>query len=133
MIKNLKKFRLFLFLVAHPIILASVFALKFLGVIGEPLTLLLTGLVSIEAIYIAFFMKIKLNKTVGNFKEMQQEIQDVREDGESLARMRRELIYAGHQIKSLQVDLDTLKKANSIKLSGSSHSGRSHSPAVSHF
>ncbi len=132
MIKNLKKLKPFLFLLAHPIILASVFALKFLGVIGEPLALLLTGLVSIEAIYIAFFMKIKLNKTMDNLKEMQQEIQDIREDGESLARMQRELLYAGHQIKSLQMDLDVLKKANSIKISGNGHSRRTHSQAVSH-
>ena len=103
MIKNLGKFGLLLFLLAHPAILVAVFVFIFLGIINWHLALLFTGMIAFEAVSIAFLMRIKLNKTIFNLGEMENKIQDLKEDADVLARMQRELIYAGHQIKTLQL------------------------------
>lgn len=131
MVSNIKKFSPILFLLFHPVLLGAVFALWIFGFITEYLALLLIGALSLEAIYIASFIWVKLVRTTGHVREMEKEMVGVKEDMADLLRMQRELIYAGHQIKTLQMDLDALKKAG-IKLSGNGHHRRTHSQAVSH-
>lgn len=133
MLNKFKRLGPLLFFLLHPVFLVSVFALNFLGALGGSSALLLTGLVSVEAIYIVFFIRARLNKTVNRLRDMESEVLDMRENEMDMARMQRELIYAGHQIKSLQMDLDALKRGNGIKLSGGNgHQRRIHSSAVSH-
>ncbi|MBI2196624.1 hypothetical protein HYU45_03340 [Candidatus Daviesbacteria bacterium] len=126
MASNIKRYGPLLFLIIHPALLASVFALWFLRFISEQLALLLIGAVSLEAIYIASFIWVKLTRATRGLREMEKEIADMKEDAVDLARVQRELIYAGHQIKTLQMDLDSLKRGNGIKLSGNGHHRRVH-------
>lgn len=131
MANNIKKFGPLLFLLFHPFFLISVFVLKFMEIINEHLAILLIGALSLEAIYLASFIWAKLARTANYLREVEKEMADLREDTADMPRMQRELIYAGHQIKTLQMDLDALKKTGSIKLTGNGHR-RSHPPAMSH-
>ncbi len=133
MLKNFNKFRTLLFLLIHPVFLVLVFFLGFFGIITEYLAFLLMGALSLEAIYIASFMGVKLRRTVGNLKTIEEEMTAIKEDTTSFLRMQRELIYAGHQIKTLRTELDAIKKGNGIKLSGHGHSNghtHTHRPVV---
>ena len=131
MANNIKKFGPLLFLLLHPVFLVSVFVFSFLGIMSEHLGLLLVGLLSLEAIYIASFLWVRLIKTTNHLKKVEKEMTDAKEDTVDLLRMQRELIYAGHQIKTLQMDLDALKKTNTFKLSGNGHR-RTHSQPLPH-
>ncbi|MDO8577185.1 MAG: hypothetical protein Q7R82_02465 [Candidatus Daviesbacteria bacterium] len=121
-----------LFLTIHAVILISIFTLRFFGFSTDHLLAAAAALISLEAIYVAFFIRSKANKTECSLRDMEKEIAQFREDTRDAVRAHREILYAGHQIKTLQMDLDVLKKTNSIKLSGNGHSRRIHSQAASH-
>lgn len=132
MTNNIKKFSTLFFLLFQPVFLASVLVLRAFGLISEYLALILIGALSLEAIYLASFIWVKLARTTSHIREMKKEMVDAKEDMADLLRMQRESIYVGHQIKTLQMDLDNLKKTGTIKLSGNGHSRRPHPPTVSH-
>jgi len=131
MFKIFRKFGPVLFFIIQPIILISVIALSSFGLISSQVALLLFSAISLEAIYIAFFIRARLNKAVNRLEDMESKVLGMRENEMDVSRMQRELIYAGHKIKTLQMDLYALKKTGSIKLSGNGHR-RAHSPTVSH-
>lgn len=127
MLNNLRKSGPILFFIIQPVILLSVIFLSLFGLISSHLGLLFFGAISLEAIYIAFFIRMKLSKTVSFLKAMESQMSEIKEDTLHAVKLQRELIYAGHQIKTLQMDLDALKKGNGIKLSGNNgHSRRIH-------
>ncbi len=125
MIKKISKFGPILFFIIQPVILLSMITLTLFGRISSQVGLLFFGAISLEAIYIAFFIRMKLNRSVHLLNEVERQLAQVKEDALHAVRMQREVIYAGHQIKTLQMDLEALKKGIP-KLSGSGHSRRIH-------
>lgn len=126
MLSNLRRIGPILFFIIQPVILIAAIALSFFGLISGHLALLFFAAVSLEAISIAFFLRAKLNKTVNYLKEIGKDMMEIKEDSMELMRMKRELIYAGHQIKTLHMDLEALKKGSNLKLPGNGHHRRVH-------
>jgi hypothetical protein len=124
MLNNFRKLGPILFFIIQPAILLTVIALSLFGIISSQLGLLFFGAISLEAIYIAFFIRMRLSKTASFLKEMCLQIDEVKDEALHAARLQRELIYAGHQIKTLQMDLEALKKGNPKHFGG--HSRRIH-------
>lgn len=85
----------------------------------------MAALMSIEAIYVSLFTKAAVNKASGKLMGMEKEIAKIREDASDAAKLHQALIYAGHQIKTIQQELDFLKKQG-VKLNGNGHHRRSH-------
>lgn len=79
---------------------------------------------SLEAIYVALFTKAMTKRVAGNLKEMEKEIGQIRNEAYEATKLQRSLIYAGHQIKTIQGDLDLLKRG--LKSNGNGHHRRPH-------
>lgn len=72
-------------LVLHTLIFAGFFALVGLGVLElETMLLILTTLVSLEAIYLAIFIQMTVNANTQSLREVEEDIDEIQEDVEEI-------------------------------------------------
>lgn len=67
-------------LVAHSLIFVAFFASGFLGVPWNDILLVLTTIVSLEAIYLAIFIQISVNRNTQSLLEVEEDIDEIQED-----------------------------------------------------
>lgn len=68
----------------HTVVFASFFMLTFLGFTFEQILLILTTLLSVEAIYLALFIQITVNRNTKSLEEVEEDIEEIQEDVEGL-------------------------------------------------
>lgn len=112
----------FVFLLVHVIIFALLFALRFFGIASDIILVIAASVIAMEAIYMAVFTKEAAVKASAQLREAVSET----------VKLERALLYAGHQIKNIQQELDILKKRGDFKSNGNGHQRRIHHPIVSH-
>jgi len=107
-------------LVFHTIFFIIMFLLPFFGVNFEHMLLMLTTVVSLEAIYLALFIQMTVNRTHEGLEDVGEDIKDVAEDleeiqegdeeddkhDETVAEMLRAI---EKKLTKLQKDVDALK------------------------
>lgn len=71
-------------ILVHSIIFVGIFALKIFGYTTEEILLILTTAVSLEAIYLAIFIQMSVNKTTVTIAGVEKDIDDIQEDVEDL-------------------------------------------------
>ena len=70
--------------IVHTVIFASFFSLVFFGVGLNLVLLILTTILSIEAIYLALFIQITVNRNTRSLEEVEEDIEEIQEDVEGL-------------------------------------------------
>lgn len=70
--------------ILHTIVFGSFFMLLFFGVSFNLVLLILTTLLSIEAIYLALFIQITVNRNTKSLEEVEEDIEEIQEDVEGL-------------------------------------------------
>ena len=68
----------------HTILFIGIFLLTRFGVSFDQVLLILTTAVSLEAIYLAIFIQMSVNKTTAHLAEVKSDISDIQEDVEGL-------------------------------------------------
>jgi len=71
-------------IIVHTVLFVSIFALKLVGFAFDDILLILTTVLSLEAIYLAIFIQMTVNKTTKSLKEVERDIDDIQEDVEDL-------------------------------------------------
>lgn len=71
-------------IVVHTIVFAAAFALPFFGFAFETVLLVLTTAVSLEAIYLAIFIQMTVNRASESLEEVEADIDEIQEDVEEL-------------------------------------------------
>ncbi len=71
-------------IVVHTILFIGIFALRFFGVNTEEILLILTTAVSLEAIYLAIFIQMSVNRTTHHIANVKEDIEDIQEDVEDI-------------------------------------------------
>jgi len=71
-------------IVAHTILFIVFFVLGFLGVPWDTILLVLTTVVSLEAIYLAIFIQMTVNRHSESLKEVESDIDELSEDVEDI-------------------------------------------------
>jgi len=71
-------------LIVHTIFFVIIFGLHFWGVSTEDILLILTTLVSLEAIYLSIFIQMTVNKQGRRLKQVSQDIEEIQEDVEEI-------------------------------------------------
>ena len=71
-------------LVAHTIFFAACFFFVFLGVAIDTILLILTTAVSLEAIYLAIFIQMTVNRNTKSLEEVEEDIEEIQEDVKEL-------------------------------------------------
>lgn len=118
------------FLLVHVFILGTLFALSFLGLATDIILMAAAAIIAMEAIYMAAFTKEAAGGACRSVKEMEAEIIQLKEAASETVKLHRALIYAGHQIKKIQQELDLLKRKEFKP--GNGHTRRVHHPLISH-
>lgn len=67
-------------LVIHSFLFAGIFLLRLFGVSTEEILLILTTLLSIEAVYLAIFIQMTVNRTTESLASVEEDIDDIQED-----------------------------------------------------
>lgn len=70
--------------VLHSLGFVGIFALKFFGVDFNTLLLVLTTIVSLEAIYLALFIQMSINRQIAHLENIGEDTDDILEDTEKL-------------------------------------------------
>ena len=108
----------------HTLIFISIPGLAFLGMDLRSVLLIFTTWLSIEAIYLAIFIQMTVNRNTESLEDVEEDIEDIQEDVIEDEVSHKALINIGREIRMLQHDLDILKKSGMLKSSGSGHTPR---------
>jgi peptidoglycan hydrolase CwlO-like protein len=88
-------------LVIHTIIFASFFTVSFLKLVSWDLMFaVLTNVVSLEAIYLAIFIQMSVNRQAASLKEVEEDVGDIQEDIEEL----------GENVEDLKEDVEDIQE-----------------------
>lgn len=105
----------------HTLLFLLVPALAFLGSDLRSILLIFTTWLSIEAIYLAIFIQMTVNRNTQSLEEVEEDIEDIQEDVTEEEEAHKVLIHIGQQMKTIQHDLDVLKKSGILKTNGNNH------------
>ena len=87
-------------LIVHTILFAGGFALYFFGVRIDTILLVLTTVVSLEAIYLAIFIQITVNRNTQSLEEVEEDIDEIQEDVEGIEK----------DIDEMEKDIDEIQE-----------------------
>lgn len=71
-------------IILHTIFFIGIFTLRAFGFSLDSILLILTTLVSLEAIYLAIFIQMTVNRNTQSLQEVEEDIDEIQEDVESL-------------------------------------------------
>jgi uncharacterized membrane protein len=67
-------------IIIHSIFFVGIFSLQWLGLSFDKIMLILTTVVSLEAIYLAIFIQMTVNRHAHELSEISEEVEDIGED-----------------------------------------------------
>ena len=105
----------------HTLIFMAIPSLGFLGFDLRSILLIFTTWLSIEAIYLAIFIQMTVNRNTQSLEEVEEDIEDIQEEEQQEEEARRVLLHIGQQMKTIQQELDILKKSQLLKHNGNGH------------
>jgi len=86
--------------VVHTILFVGIFALYIFGMNLQEILLILTTMVSLEAIYLAIFIQMTVNRNTQSLVEVEENIDEIQEDVEGMEK----------NIDEIQGDIDKLEE-----------------------
>ena len=101
--------------VFHTLIFVAVPALSFLGFELRTVLLMFTTWLSIEAIYLAIFIQMSVNRNTESLEEVDEDIEDIQEDASEEEEAHKVILHIAQQMKTIQHELDILKKSGYLK------------------
>ncbi len=86
--------------VVHTIFFLATFSLVFLGYNADTVLLVLTTVVSLEAIYLSIFIQMTVNQNTESLEEVEEDIEDIVEEVEEIS----------EDIDEIQQDVDEIQE-----------------------
>ncbi len=83
----------------HTLLFAGAFALPFWGISFDHVLLVLTTIVSLEAIYLAIFIQMTVNRNTASLAGVEEDIEDIHEEVEDL----------GEDVEEISEDIDRIQ------------------------
>ncbi len=87
-------------LMTHTILFVTAFSLPFFGIPFERMLLVLTTIVSLEAIYLSIFIQMSVNKNTQDIEIIQEDVEEIQEDVEEIEK----------DVDEIQEDVDEIQK-----------------------
>lgn len=102
-------------LIVHSLVFVGFFLIAALGILSwETMLLVLTTLVSLEAIYLAIFIQITVNRNTQSLKDVGDEIDEISEDieelGEDMEDIQEDLEEISEDIEEISEDIDEIQE-----------------------
>lgn len=105
-------------LILHTIAFGGFFILRYMGLVPNGVLLILTAAVCLEAIYLVIFIQMMVRKNTRSLIEAQMIIEQIQQEENETHKLMINLLHVTHQVKTIQQDIDTLKKNAVSKSSG---------------
>ncbi|MBI2020633.1 DUF1003 domain-containing protein [Candidatus Daviesbacteria bacterium] len=105
----------------HTLLFMGIPALGFFGFELRSILLMFTTWLSIEAIYLAIFIQMSVNRNTESLEEVEEDIEDIQEEASEEEEAHKVLIHIGQQMKSIQHEIDVLKRSGVLKHNGNGH------------
>lgn len=102
-------------LIFHTLLFVAVPALALLGFDLRSVLLIFTTWLSVEAIYLAIFIQMTVNKNTESLEDVEEDIEDIQEDVNEDEAAHRIILHIGEELKTIQRDLNVLRKKGIIK------------------
>jgi peptidoglycan hydrolase CwlO-like protein len=87
-------------LIVHTIVFVTAFVIPIFGIAIDRVLLVLTTLLSLEAIYLAIFIQMSVNKNTEDIEEIQEDVEDIQEEIEDI----------GEDVEEIQKDIDEIQE-----------------------
>ncbi len=97
-------------LIVHTAFFIGVFILRHFGFGANDLMLFLTTVVSLEAIYLAIFIQMTVNRTTESLEEVEEDIEDIQEGVTEEEATHKVILHISNELRVIQHDLNLLKK-----------------------
>lgn len=101
-------------IVVHTIIFIAAFVLVIFGVPFDSVLLILTTAVSLEAIYLALFIQMSVNKNTKSLADVEEDIEEIAEDVEGIEKdideIQEDVEGIEKDIDEIQEDVDEIEK-----------------------
>ncbi|MEK7616618.1 MAG: hypothetical protein AAB414_01025, partial [Patescibacteria group bacterium] len=81
---------------------------------------------SIEAIYLAIFIQMTVNRNTQSLEEVEEDIEDIQEEVSEEEEAHKVLLHIGKEMRIIQHELDILKKSGILKSNGNGHGPKAH-------
>jgi len=94
-------------IILHTIFFIGIFALRFLGVSASDVLLILTTIVSLEAIYLAIFIQITVNRQSEELEDVSEDIEDIQED---VVEIQKDVDDILEDTEEIQKDVDEIQE-----------------------
>lgn len=101
-------------LVVHTILFASVMLLPLFGISFDTVLLVLTTIVSLEAIYLAIFIQMTVNRNTAQLHEVEKDIEEISEDiediQEDVEEIQEDVVEISEDIEDIQEDVEEISE-----------------------
>ncbi len=101
-------------LVVHTILFLSSFSLYFFGIAFEDILIGLTTILSLEAIYLALFIQMTVNRTTESLQEVQEDVGEIQEDvhglEENVEDISEDVEDISEEVEDISEDIDKLQE-----------------------
>ena len=104
----------------HTLLFVAVPALVFFGFELSKVLIMFTTWLSIEAIYLAIFIQMSVNRNTESLEEVEEDIEDIQEEASEEDEAHKVILHIGQQMRTIQHELDILKKSGLLKTNGHS-------------
>lgn len=105
----------------HTLIFIGIPLLGFFGFDLRSILIIFTTWLSIEAIYLAIFIQMSVNRNTESLEDVEEDIEDIQEDATEEEEAHKVIINIGKEMKVIQHELDILKKSGILKPNGNGH------------
>ncbi len=94
-------------LLIHTLFFISIFTLALLGVSFDKIMLVLTTIVSLEAIYLSIFIQLTINRTTAQLHAVEKDIEEISEDIEEIQEDVEEI---QEDVEDIQEDVEDIQE-----------------------
>lgn len=98
-------------LIFHTIVFVGAFCLPLFGIPFETVLLVLTTIVSLEAIYLAIFIQMSVNKNTADIEEIQEDVDEIQEDVEEI---QEDVAEIEKDVDEIQEDVEDIQEEAKI-------------------
>ena len=109
----------------HTVFFIGIFSLRFLGVASADILLILTTIVSLEAIYLSILIQMTVNKHSEELEEVSEDIEEIQEDVEEIQEdveeIQEDVDEIQEDVEEIQENVDEIQEEAHAENSASKH------------
>lgn len=94
-------------IIVHTIFFIGMFSLRFFGISSSDVLLILTTVVSLEAIYLSIFIQMTVNQHAEELEEVSEDIEEIQED---VGEIQKDVDEIQEDVDEIQEDVEEIQE-----------------------